>query len=360
MAMSVSKPVLFLTNDDGVSPDSAIILPLAQRLVNDGNNVVVCAPGLNNSACGMRITLSEPNTLRRHLDLEKQFGCEKRYEDNFKSERNINIGSLYVFSVDSGTPCDCVIVGIEPKTGLLGKMGFHPRLVSGINVGQNLGTDIFYSGTFSAARQASIYGIPSVALSLNIWTRSPMARKHKLAIDNALSAASMFIKRASDALPTYLPDPGLFSIPCSVRATGIERPYSISIDSQKSIQARLEDAFSRGDFVLNVNIPTDWDGTFAATSLDSVLYRSIIDLESIPSGIAGSEDEVVTFSFSGKNSDKLQSEGSDIKTLMSTKACSVSPVSTWPLCHALTLSEKFFHDALGQSTTFWEVPAARS
>jgi 5'-nucleotidase len=61
----------------------------------------------------------------------------------------------------SGTPADCAIAGI------MGALPQKPDLVlSGINRGGNLGTDIIYSGTAAAARQASLAAIPSVALSL--------------------------------------------------------------------------------------------------------------------------------------------------------------------------------------------------
>lgn len=366
MSISKLKPVIYITNDDGISPDSAIILPLAQRLVNDGHDVVVCAPGRNNSACGMRITLSASNVLRRHIDFEKRFGSVKHYRQNGSTTADADntnprsrLGSLSVFSVDNGTPCDCIIVGIEPRQGLLARMGLQPRLVvSGINVGQNLGTDIYYSGTFSAARQAAIYGIPSVALSLNLFTRSPTANKHQLGIQTSLSAASAFVERALRALPTPLPDPGRFTIPYSIPEVSEDPPYSVALDPEQTIQARLEDAFSRGDFVFNVNIPTDWDGTFAATSLDSILYRSVIDLENVPSGNPGSADEISIFSFCGKRADQLQAPGSDVETLLRIRASTVSPVSTWPLSHALALPEQFFADAIREATTFWELIVA--
>jgi 5'-nucleotidase len=61
----------------------------------------------------------------------------------------------------SGTPADCVIMA------LMGALPFKPDLVvSGINRGANLGTDIIYSGTAAAARQASLGNVPAVALSL--------------------------------------------------------------------------------------------------------------------------------------------------------------------------------------------------
>jgi len=66
-----------------------------------------------------------------------------------------------VFSC-SGTPADCVIIGAN------GALPGKPELViSGINIGPNIGTDVVYSGTAAAARQGALMGIPSVALSLD-------------------------------------------------------------------------------------------------------------------------------------------------------------------------------------------------
>jgi 5'-nucleotidase len=64
-----------------------------------------------------------------------------------------------------GSPADCVILG------LLGALPNPPDIViSGINIGPNLGTDVVYSGTAAAARQASFMGVPGVAVSLNGYT----------------------------------------------------------------------------------------------------------------------------------------------------------------------------------------------
>jgi 5'-nucleotidase len=66
-----------------------------------------------------------------------------------------------VFSC-SGSPADCVLLAV------LGALPFKPDIViSGINIGPNIGTDIVYSGTAAAARQAALMGIPSLAVSLN-------------------------------------------------------------------------------------------------------------------------------------------------------------------------------------------------
>lgn len=69
----------------------------------------------------------------------------------------------------SGSPADCVYIGIRE---VIGKM--PDLVVSGINRGANLGQDVYYSGTVSAAREACILGLPSLAVSLSIdYTKSP-------------------------------------------------------------------------------------------------------------------------------------------------------------------------------------------
>jgi 5'-nucleotidase len=81
----------------------------------------------------------------------------------------------------SGTPVDCVIVsllgGIEDisitdEDGKITMRNAPDLVISGINAGANLGTDIVYSGTAAAARQGSLFGIPSIALSL-VDNKSP-------------------------------------------------------------------------------------------------------------------------------------------------------------------------------------------
>lgn len=67
------------------------------------------------------------------------------------------------FYAVSGSPADCVYLGIRHILG-----GYPDVVVSGINRGANLGQDVYYSGTVSAAREACILGIPSLAVSLNV------------------------------------------------------------------------------------------------------------------------------------------------------------------------------------------------
>ena len=123
--------VLLVTNDDGVH--AAGLAALAAAL-EDLGDVHVLAPEREQSACGHALTLHRP--LRVH-----RWG-ERRHSVN-------------------GTPSDCVNLGV---------LGFLPErpvvVVSGVNHGSNLGDDVTYSGTVSAAMEGTLLGVPSIAVSL--------------------------------------------------------------------------------------------------------------------------------------------------------------------------------------------------
>ena len=122
---------ILVTNDDGIQSKGIIILAKALREVGD---VVVIAPDREKSATAHSLTLHRP------LRVEK---IKKHY-----------------YAVD-GTPADCVHLAVN------GFLSEGPRLiVSGINKGPNLGNDITYSGTVSAAFEGTLLGIPSFAISL--------------------------------------------------------------------------------------------------------------------------------------------------------------------------------------------------
>lgn len=129
---------LLLTNDDGISAKG--IYALAKELEKK-HEVIIVAPYNEKSACGHSITLTRPLIVR-----------ETKLE-GLKSK---------AFSVD-GTPADCVKIAINEL--------LHEKIdmvVSGINKGLNLGTDVLYSGTVSAAIEAAIYKIPSMAISMEV------------------------------------------------------------------------------------------------------------------------------------------------------------------------------------------------
>ncbi len=129
-----SRPRILVTNDDGV--ESRGLLALKQALEPMGE-VTVVAPDTNQSAVGHQKTLMRPLRIR---------------------ERTLADGSL-AFSID-GSPTDAVSVAF------LGYFGHGFDLVaSGINYGANLGDDITYSGTVSAAMEAVINSCPAFAIS---------------------------------------------------------------------------------------------------------------------------------------------------------------------------------------------------
>ena len=127
---------ILVTNDDGVEAPGLLALTQAMRKVAD--KVTVLAPDHNWSASGHVKTLHRPLRVK-----------ETRLDD----------GSTAWAS--DGAPSDCVA---------LAYMGFVPEkidiVVSGINPNNNIGHDVTYSGTVTAAMEAAIWGIPGIAVSL--------------------------------------------------------------------------------------------------------------------------------------------------------------------------------------------------
>jgi 5'-nucleotidase len=124
-------PTILITNDDGInSPGLNALLHSLRPL----GTTIVIAPDRDNSAISHALTMHRPLKVQ---------------------ELGPNL-----YSVD-GTPTDCVAIGLK-------KILTSPPdlLVSGINAGANLGDDISYSGTVSAAIEATMYGIPSIAISV--------------------------------------------------------------------------------------------------------------------------------------------------------------------------------------------------
>lgn len=133
---------LLLSNDDGIF--SLGIRTLANTLVAAGHHVTVVCPDRERSATGHGLTLHKPI---RAEQIESVF------------QADIKAWAC------SGTPSDCV------KLALGALLEQPPDMVlSGINHGSNLGTDVLYSGTVSAAMEGAIEGIPSVAFSLTSFS----------------------------------------------------------------------------------------------------------------------------------------------------------------------------------------------
>jgi len=128
---------ILITNDDCIRADG--IIELSKEL-SKTHNVYVVAPDTQKSATGHAITIHNPIMLN----------------DEYIDE------NICAYSI-SGTPADCVKIGIEA----LFKDINIDMVISGINNGPNLGTDVIYSGTVSAAIEGFIQNKPSIAFSLN-------------------------------------------------------------------------------------------------------------------------------------------------------------------------------------------------
>jgi len=131
---------ILVTNDDGVFADGLFALYQALSEVGD---VTVVAPERQQSATGHAITLHKPLRL---------------------SPVSLRDGSPAFAS--NGTPSDCAALGILEAMG-----GAVDLVVSGINHGPNLGWDVHYSGTVSAAIEAAMVGHASVAVSVASWDK---------------------------------------------------------------------------------------------------------------------------------------------------------------------------------------------
>ncbi len=129
------KPLILLSNDDGVHAQGLLHLKRAMKEIGD---VIVVAPDRPRSSCSHAITLHKPLRVFEWQDPDGDtvYAC-------------------------NGMPADCVILGVRvlcPR---------KPDLViGGINDGPNLGDDIIYSGTISVAREAALEGCRAFAISV--------------------------------------------------------------------------------------------------------------------------------------------------------------------------------------------------
>jgi 5'-nucleotidase len=160
--------LILVTNDDGVYAPG---LQTLFKKVKELGKPVIIAPQHDNSASSHSLTMNRPLRVK---ELQKN-----------------------VFTID-GTPTDCVTIGI-------GKiLSQKPDLViSGINPGPNLGDDVSYSGTVSAAIEATMLGIPSIAISLASFENEHLFYE---------TAATFVVKLARMILERGLPQDTLLNV----------------------------------------------------------------------------------------------------------------------------------------------------
>ena len=137
----MKKPLILVTNDDGINaPGIKALIEVAQQV----GDVLVIAPNSPQSGMGHAITLENP--LRIH---------------------KVNVFGDHIEAYEcSGTPVD----GVKIAKHIIAKDRKIDLCVSGINHGSNASINVIYSGTMSAAMEASIEGIPSVGFSLNDYS----------------------------------------------------------------------------------------------------------------------------------------------------------------------------------------------
>jgi len=132
---------ILITNDDGIySPGIAALAKIASRF----GEVIVVAPDVEQSSMGHAVTHSRPLSLKKSP---------------------ITFEGMEAFRVN-GTPADCVALGthLYAKTDVV---------LSGINMGPNLGNSMWHSGTLAAAKQAVLLGIKGIALSTPVGKTEP-------------------------------------------------------------------------------------------------------------------------------------------------------------------------------------------
>ena len=160
---------ILLTNDDGIHAPGIIAMHDALRSLGE---VMVVAPLTVQSATGHGITFREPLMVRDVAVNERMSGI----------------------AVD-GRPADCVKLAISHLWPKKFGAGSRPDLVvSGMNLGANVGINVLYSGTVAAALEAAFLGVPSIATSLHIGpanlgpTRYDVAAAHARTVIDRLLA----------------------------------------------------------------------------------------------------------------------------------------------------------------------------
>jgi 5'-nucleotidase len=146
---------ILVTNDDGIySPGIAALVKVASRF----GQVQVLAPDVEQSSMGHAVTHSRPLSIKKSPILFE---------------------GIEAFRVN-GTPADCVALGthLYAKTSLV---------LSGINLGPNLGNSMWHSGTLAAAKQAVLLGIKGIALSTPVGKSEPDFKTLEPFVEKTLS-----------------------------------------------------------------------------------------------------------------------------------------------------------------------------
>ena len=193
--------LILISNDDGIQAPGINVLRTALEQLGE---VYVVAPDRPRSASGLGITIHKP---LRAEEIQFPGSSSRGYAVN-------------------GTPSDCVKLAIQ---ALLPQK--PDIVVSGINLGPNLGTDVLYSGTVSAALEGVINDVPSMAVSLASWE------------DTDFDYAAEFTQRlVKVVLGKGMPDETLLNVNVPV-FTGGQKPVRVKVT--RLGKRRYENAFEK-------------------------------------------------------------------------------------------------------------------
>ena len=183
---AVARPRVLLTNDDGIRAEGIAAL---WRAISPWTPTKVVAPESVQSATGHGVTLHAPLLTQE-----------------------VTLGAMKGLAVD-GRPADCV------KLALNTVADDAQLVVSGMNMGPNVGVDVFYSGTVAAAIEAAFLGLPAVAVSLHL------SDEHPAAYDAAARYAAAVIRRlwaAGQVAPGGVVNINVPALPPGVEPRGVK------------------------------------------------------------------------------------------------------------------------------------------
>ena len=228
----MKERLILITNDDGIHSDG---LERLARIAAAFGRVWVIAPD------GQRSAASHSITIRNSVDL---FPCDYPVE------------GVQAFSC-SGTPADCARIGI------LHMMPKKPDvLLSGINFGYNMASDIQYSGTVGAAFEAECHGVPAIAFS------EGTGKDHRLTDQKLPDILQMLIDRKLPAGQVY----NVNFPQCSPEeCRGILENRTVSRDAIYRGRYREEEKLPNGGIRLHV------DGVYNEESEEGTDFRALID-----------------------------------------------------------------------------------
>ena len=292
-------PIL-LTNDDGIH--SMGLQGLAAALHARGHPIAILAPLTEQSAVGMKLTLRDDMSFEEHTDI-----AEKIRVDNGTP--------LRVFSLD-GSPCDCVIVAIDG--GLRARAPeIEPWLcISGINRGPNLSVDVLHSGTVSAAREAALYGLPSLSVSLATYSHQDYSE--------SIDATLRLVERISEVVVE--------------RPSNLLRPEGSKIMPREGVDSEsIRSWFLQGNLFLNLNIPEVWKGDFKTVPLGARWYYNATDM-------IDKEAVGVAFEVGAARIVDEDIKMTDCNAIGSGSA-PITPLASWPQNHPLGVPQTLMQES---------------